>query len=269
MNVHYVKMDPTGNITILVTDPIPREKQPALANRLMSDPDIGGEQVGFLETPEQEACACRLQMMGGEFCGNASMSLGVLLLMGRLADGEEKTVPLEVSGTKGVLPCRIKRLGNEWQGTVRMPAARTCEKKMLAWDGRRIPVTVVRMEGIAHVILDGTVESDTEAESILRAWAAYFEEEAVGLLQWNDREKYMRPLILVKPTGTAVWENGCGSGSAAIGIRAARENGQAVTEVKQPGGMIRTEVLLNEKNEQEITITGKVRLIGSGVKTIP
>ena len=264
--LHYAIMDPTGNITVLVTDPVPREKQPALARELMADPQIGGEQVGFLEKPEDPACRCRLQMMGGEFCGNATMSLAAYLARNELADGEETTVPLEVSGAEGALDCRIRREGDAFEGTVRMPEAKGCNQVRLLWNGREVPVTKVELDGITHLILKEEIADDAEAEKMLRAWAELCDDEAVGLLQWNDAEGRMRPLVLVKPTGTAVWETGCGSGSASVGVMKAleSENAVTVTDVRQGGGTIRVTVSKNEKGPLTITITGKVRLVREG-----
>ncbi len=265
--LHYAIMDPTGNITVLVTDPVAREKQPALARDLMAAPQVGGEQVGFLEKPENPACRCHLQMMGGEFCGNATMSLAAYLVRNELADGDETTVPLEVSGAEGVLDCRIRREGDVFEGTVRMPEAKACKLVQLPWNGRKVPVTKVELDGITHLILKERVADDAETEKMLREWAEQCTDEAVGLLQWDDAEGRMRPLVLVKPTGTAVWETGCGSGSAAVGVMKALESEKTVTvtDVSQGGGTIRVTVCKNEKGPLTITITGNVRLVREGV----
>ena len=264
--LRYAIMDPTGNITVLVTDPVPREKQAALARALMAEPKVGGEQVGFLEKPENPACRCRLQMMGGEFCGNATMSLAAYLVRNELADGQETTVPLEVSGAEGVLDCRIRRVDDTFEGTVRMPEAKACDQVELPWNGRKVLLTSVRLDGITHLILKEKIADDAEAEQMLRVWAALCKDEAVGLLQWNDAEGVMRPLVLVKPTGTAVWETGCGSGSAAVGVMKALESKApvAVTDVRQSGGTIRVTVNQNEIGPLTLTITGQVRLVRVG-----
>ena len=71
MKVDYTVLDPTGNITILVTSPVEISLQPPVASKLMElVPEA--EQVGFLS--EAEGCDIALRMAGGEFCGNASMS---------------------------------------------------------------------------------------------------------------------------------------------------------------------------------------------------
>lgn len=73
MNISYTKIDPAGNITVIVDSFVPREQQSRVASELMKL-DNSVEQVGFLEKPDDPCCAVRLQMMGGEFCGNASLS---------------------------------------------------------------------------------------------------------------------------------------------------------------------------------------------------
>ena len=66
MNISYTKIDPAGNITVIVDSFVPREQQSRVAAELMKR-DVTVEQVGFLEKPDDPCCAVRLQMMGGEF----------------------------------------------------------------------------------------------------------------------------------------------------------------------------------------------------------
>lgn len=84
---------------MLVESPVPREAHAAIAARLLAVDGVGGEQAGFLEPPSLPGARMRLQMMGGEFCGNASMSTRrAPRLAGRPADGAEADFALEVSG---------------------------------------------------------------------------------------------------------------------------------------------------------------------------
>lgn len=78
MNISYTKIDPAGNITVIVDSFVPREQQSRVASELMKL-DNSVEQVGFLEKPDDPCCAVRLQMMGGEFCGNASLSAAAVI----------------------------------------------------------------------------------------------------------------------------------------------------------------------------------------------
>ena len=72
MELRYTVIDPTKNITLLVTTPVPRDVQPRVAAELLRR-EKDAEQVGFAEG--LAAGDPRLQKMGGEFCGNATMSM--------------------------------------------------------------------------------------------------------------------------------------------------------------------------------------------------
>ena len=76
MNVEIMKADPTGNSTILVLSPVPAEERDRVSSRLMAAEGGWAEQVGFVSGGAE---APRLDMMGGEFCGNASLSLAAWL----------------------------------------------------------------------------------------------------------------------------------------------------------------------------------------------
>ena len=77
MRISAYLANPGGNITLLVLDATPIEARADLAKRLMALPDLAIEQVGYVTTPV--CCGdTRLEMMGGELCGNASRSLGYL-----------------------------------------------------------------------------------------------------------------------------------------------------------------------------------------------
>lgn len=98
MNISYTKIDPAGNITVIVDSFVPREQQSRVASELMKR-DVTVEQVGFLEKPDDPCCAVRLQMMGGEFCGNASLSAAaVIFSRAGLAEGLYCEELFEVSG---------------------------------------------------------------------------------------------------------------------------------------------------------------------------
>lgn len=64
MKLRFVKVNPVENMTLFVLDPVPREEQMNVANKLMKYSNIHGEQVGFIE---REGSYIRLQMMGENF----------------------------------------------------------------------------------------------------------------------------------------------------------------------------------------------------------
>ena len=72
--IQYYLLDPTGNQTVLVETSVPEKIQPAVAKQIMEcEPEA--EQVGFVSFLEN---SIEIRMAGGEFCGNAAMSAGVL-----------------------------------------------------------------------------------------------------------------------------------------------------------------------------------------------
>ena len=79
MRLRFAKLNPAGNTTILVLDPVPESVQAEVAAGLMNPAILGGEQVGFVTLMAQGPIAATMRMMGGEFCGNAARSLGAYL----------------------------------------------------------------------------------------------------------------------------------------------------------------------------------------------
>ena len=76
MKLNVLRADPAGNITLYVLDPIERERRAALAAELMRRlPDMKIDQVGFACSADADTDG-RMEMMGGEFCGNATRAYG-------------------------------------------------------------------------------------------------------------------------------------------------------------------------------------------------
>ena len=254
--IRAVKLDPTGNITYLVTSKPTGADETAITRTLMAE----CEQVAYLEAPTLPGAQARIRLMGGEFCGNAAMAAACWLAQkDGIADGEERTVLLEVSGAAGVLACAVKRKKDAFEGTVPMPGIES--EQFLRESGRGL--IVIRMQGILHLILenDTLLEKDS-AEALLRRLAETMPAEAVGLLQWNRKMGYMTPLVYVRGSGTMVWETGCGSGSAAVGAWEAmrRGNGRHEIEIRQPGGLIRVIAEVRDGWAEKVWIRGNVRI---------
>ena len=248
----YVILDPTGNLTALVTDPVNPEDEKSLTRELLKQ----SEQVAYLEAPSMPGAVAAIRLMGGEFCGNAAMAASAWLVRNELKPGQEMSLLLEVSGTAEPVLCTVRAEETDYEGTVQMPAIAGIGAETLCG----IPFAVVRMEGITHLIYDGMMNRE-EAESLLLRIAEQVPEQAVGLLQWNRETQEMRPLVYVRGSESLVWENGCGSGSAATGALEAIRNGQAklTTPVRQPGGTIRVTAETENGAVRSVSITGQIR----------
>ena len=78
MKLRIIMADPAGNRTAIVRTPVPADQRAQIAAEILKIRGLRAEQVGF-ETLPVMGGAGRLDMMGGEFCGNAARSYGYLL----------------------------------------------------------------------------------------------------------------------------------------------------------------------------------------------
>ncbi|MDR1514517.1 MAG: hypothetical protein LBS45_02385 [Synergistaceae bacterium] len=282
MDVRFVKTDPTGNTTILVESPVKLEDQAEIARHLMRHDCLSAEQVGFIGPPRDPLAAiASLRMMGGEFCGNAAMSLAAFLVWkgGREARDSEITVPIEVSGADGVTACLVRRAGDKFTGTVPMASPKSIGRLSLPLAGRERLLASVVLPGITHIIVPLEIfrSLDEARESALLAapeWRRLINGDAFGILLYDrgntpGAQNSITPLVHVKASDTTVWERGCGSGSAAIGAYLATLTGaSAVTPVSQPGGVITANARYENGDVKEISITGSVRIVARGIAYI-
>lgn len=259
MKLDYTIWDPTKNITLLVSTPVPRAEQAGVAAKLMTQrPRV--EQVGFLEAATLPGAALRLQMMGGEFCGNASMSAAAYAAR---RDGLNfRDIPLEVSGYAGLLRCRLNRRDDGLWGTVDMPLPERIASVELP-DAGDVPTVV--FDGITHCIVPAGSISREAAEAAVHPLCAALRADACGILLYNESAAAFTPLVYVRSTDTAVWESGCGSGSAAVGAYLAfRANASKTVSLRQPGGTITVSAEWTNGHVSVLTITGHVALLEQG-----
>lgn len=269
MKLDYYKINPTGNISLIVETPVPRESQAAVAAALMAM-DKDAEQVGFLEKTESKNCLLRLQMMGGEFCGNASISVAALVLyLGKAEQGKKMAVNLEVSGSDE--PVKVEACacgGNRYTGTLNMPLPYSnfeCEFKC-GNTIRKLPV--VRFPGIAHAIVRSGIGKD-EAESCIREWCRQLDSESLGLMFYDEKKGLLQPYVYVAPTDSAVWESSCASGSTAVAAWAALNRGESSSlSLRQPGGTLSAAAEIMHGTVQKLMLTGSAEVMGKFSVTV-
>lgn len=259
--LRFVKTDPTQNMTVLVRDPVPRAAQVAVAARLMARDSVSAEQVGFIEPPAPgSGAAARLQMMGGEFCGNAAMSLAAVLLWDGGRDGGD--VILEVSGCAAPVVCRMAPRGPDaMTGTVDMPLPERT--------GEVSGCPAVFLPGITHIIAPAADLPDPgEAEAFLRRTAPALEAPCAGLLLFDRQAMALTPCVYVKATDSAVWERGCASGTAALGAYLALTEGAGETALRLPGGTMTARARVEGGHLASLSVTGGVRRVCEGIAWI-
>lgn len=261
-------------MTILVESPVDRALHQGVARSLMAYDSVHAEQAGFIEPAASPEAWARLQMMGGEFCGNATMSLAAHLACRKgYPAGSRVEVPLEVSGAEGLLRCQVIVEDGYYLCKVQMPAPQGLERRDLPLDGALYPVTMIYLPGITHILLPVEAVPGDYREFAARAvhkWGDLTGEEAFGLLFYDDRSCRIEPLVYVKPTQTVVWERGCGSGTAAVGVfLAQRARSDIHAHVSQPGGSIAVWANWSEGAVRDIHIQGKVRIVAEGTAFLP
>ena len=268
----YCIFDPTGNITALVETEVEPPLQPAAAAEIMRR-HPGTEQVGFLSDPEpgEKDIHAVLRMAGGEFCGNASMCAAALTELRRLQAGgtkrEEADVRLRVSGAAAPVEVHLRAEGDKrWWGCVRMPQALGIERIPLAFGEDRAELTLVRMQGISHLVIEEDSpffrmkDQRPEAEEAVRSWCGELKAEGLGLMfpERNGREYRLTPLVYIPGSHTLFWEQSCASGSSAVGMALAADEGRPVhLMLVQPGGCL---TVKSDPETRETLLYGTIKL---------
>ena len=249
----YIVANPTENITVLVTDFVPREKRNEITEKMFKEVPAC-EQVGYITGPVFSGSDIRLEMMGGEFCGNASLSTAAYFArMKDLKPGESLDVTMECSGVSEAFTCSITALENAdgrlyYTGTLAMPSPVKTEYI----DGH----PVIFLPGIAHMILPADRFTRRQIENNIKDYASKFDVDAFGVLRWDEDKQYMEPCVYVKGFETVIWEHGCATGSTCLGYYRYRSGGHASTDVRQPGGTISIRI-----TDDRIYLTGNVEFI--------
>jgi len=230
--MNYIKADPQGNITAIVTDPSDPKDRIRIASGIM-EKDRSVEQVAFETAPEHGA-DISIEMAGGEFCGNAALSAAALYFMRRGA--KEGTCRVSVSGTNGSIPVSIKKTDSEkaaFRGTVSMPLPEKIAPFEFNTDLGCKTFKVVDFGGISHAVTDRTTDRDFAVRNI-PAMCLQYGAEAFGLMLFDRETCFLDPLVYVPALGSMFWEKTCASGTAAIGACFA----PADLKIKEPGGIL-------------------------------
>ena len=253
MLLDILRADPAGNITIFVLTEVPKEKRAETASKLMAIEQFGAEQVGFLTEPADSRCLCRLEMMGGEFCGNASRALALYLAKKHGVSGK---MLIGVSGSPE--PVEVWADTEKGEAFAKMPLPKRIEPFILSG----IDCMRVDLDGISHLI----AESEMPDKRIVIAAEGMFDEDgsiaAYGMLFFNKYDMSMIPFVKVKETGSFVREGSCGSGTTAVAasLCVGLKDGKESFTLSQPAGVITAEVEKKDGKFKAVSIGGSVRL---------
>lgn len=252
MIYNVVIANPAGNITAFVLDDVQRSDYPKIANALMRLPNYDIEQVGFITSPTHANTKGRFEMMGGEFCANASRSFGLYLAQNGITDDE---FYIEVSGTTEP----IKTFVDVKNSTAGIELKVDNNISELEYNDQKYPV--VHLDGIDHILVfEHSEDADLVNELIAIANKKY-NESATGVMFLNRSSMTMVPYVYVADTDSLIKEGSCGSGTiaSALYMCIAEKKDYCEYDIAQPSGSISASIKVMD-NDLNVRINGMVSL---------
>jgi len=260
-------VSPSGNTTAVVFDQVSDTDRAVLNNRVMQGwktarPDLPEvEQCCTVTTPQDPTATGRVEMFGGEFCGNAARS-AIWLLTG----GKNYIGLIEVSGVDSPLTFKVRN------GAVRleMPVPSTGELVRPVKEGR-----LVQLGGIMQLVVTEPQDSLSPRQlltSLLQENTYNLNNQpAVGVTYYDETSGRAEFSVWVKEVNTVFDETACGSGTSAIGIAQLWPNYSSVSiDVIQPSGeIINTEAIYRAGTRMESYITGTADVLYDGALKLP
>jgi histidine racemase len=264
--IHYVLADPSGNRTVFVLDSVAVGERAALAAKILRSDSIEAEQVGFLATNGSSMtndAVLRVDMMGGEFCGNASRSAAAHAAMVEGVETGEYTI--SCSGCMENLKANVrKRAAGVYDASIEMPMPQSVDAVIIDIGGAPCRFFRVVLPGIVHFVYIGKGAAAVNRNIFWQAVKTYASDEnyvAYGLILLDPTIWKMIPAVYVKETNTLYWEHSCGSGSAAaVAAIAYMGNRNVAVKLQQPGGIISAAAVVANGELQRVTIGGEVTL---------
>jgi diaminopimelate epimerase len=272
--MEIVVADPAKNITVFVLDEAGNsEKRAGTARALLADPRFKAEQVGFVLPPAPEKAGrrlWRLEMMGGEFCGNAARSFG-LFVAGETGSRGRVPVAVEISGAPAPLTVTADTEAGTAEVEIPKPLAiDRIEADGCGTGGCGFPLVI--FDGIVHAIAPDLKPEENTFRRIQAAVEKRCRDglerkggpAAIGVMFFDTASRFMTPAVYVAATDSLIFESSCGSGSAALAAWETRSagDGESRLEVKQPGGVIEVRVCRKNGEISGVYIGGPVKLSG-------
>lgn len=253
-------LDPAGNVTAIVCSDVPATERARVAAQILRLPELGIEQVAFLTEPRSGG-EIRLEMMGGEFCGNALRCAGFYQALRTGAQGKS-CVFAEISGADGVQPV----MADTAEGTASTVMPLPLSVQPAGWAD--VQAARVTFAGITHFVIDCAQPDETLVQ---RAIAAAPEASAVGAIFLDRAHGSIKPVVFVRETASCVAENSCASGSVATAVVLTADFADGITEIGigQPGGTLEVGVQRTDGAVTGLSIGGAVRLTQTLTVTLP
>lgn len=253
MKIDFIKVNPVENMTILVNSTVKRENYGKIAQELMKYSNIYAEQVGFIENNH-------LQMMGGEFCGNASRSFAAYLAFKDKEFQNEKTYTITCSGASKELSVLVRRNGNyenQFFASIAMPNPLSIKEESISIDTDTISLIRIDFDGITHFILENNYNKEKMINFITEKMINE-KYEAFGIMFFNKEKNEILPFVYVNGLG-GTFERSCASGSTALGHYLKNKYHLHRAKISQPGGFLEYYF-----NNNTLYIDGPVEIVAEG-----
>jgi len=252
----YKILNPGGNKTAIVYGNAYSKEERKIINTeiLKNNKDV--EQVGFISKDEK-----KLEMAGGEFCVNATRCA-----IWEYLKGKRGKLRLEVSGSEDKI---IGGITIKKEVYVKMKI----NKKIEDIISKKNEFNIIDLDGILLLVIDEInskqyvkeLKENQQAAMIrLKNIMKLFEtsKEAVGiiLLEKDNGNAKINPVIWVKTVDTLYYETACGSGSLAAAIYINSIKKSKKIKIIQPSGYSII-IKLNKKKDyiKDAIILGKVK----------
>ena len=251
---NYFRANPCGNITGFVVAPVYPGYRKAYTDCIMEQIDKDVEQVGFI-SPAYEGAPLRMDMMGGEFCANATRAYGLYSAGFYDTDGLVD-IEVYVSGHEGTTDV-IADVKNQ-KAYVALDAP--LDKKTVEIDGK--DYTLIKLHGISHLIVEEKEDKEF-VDKALEILKKDYKDEAYGVLFFDKEKLEMIPYVYVEGSETLFREGSCGSGTVAV-VDYLEDDVEKLDEdykisIKNPAGEL--EVFVYEfEDGKKLCVGGKVEL---------
>ena len=259
---NYFRANPCGNITGFVVAPVYPGYRKAYTDCIMEQIDKDVEQVGFI-SPAYEGAPLRMDMMGGEFCANATRAYGLYSASFYDTDGLVD-IEVYVSGHEGTTDVIADVKNQKAYVALDAPIGR----ENLTIDGK--DCTLIKLPGISHLVVEAEEDKDF-VNKALEVLKKDHKDEAYGVLFFNKENLEMIPYVYVEGSETLFREGSCGSGTIAV-VNYLEDDIAKLDEdykisIKNPAGEL--EVFVYEfEDGKKFCVGGKVELTEVEKKSI-
>ena len=250
----YFRANPCGNITGFVVAPVYPGYRKAYTKCIIEQIDKDVEQVGFI-SPAYEGAPLRMDMMGGEFCANATRAYGLYSAGFYDTDGLVD-IEVYVSGHEGTTDV-IADVKNQ-KAYVEMDAP--LAKKTVKVKGG--DYKLIQLPGISHLIVEGQ-EDEKFVQEALEVLKKDYKDEAYGVIFFDKEKLEIVPFVYVEGSDTLFRESSCGSGTVAT-VNYLEDDIDGLDEdykisIKNPAGEL--EVFVYEfEDGKKLCVGGEVEL---------